>query len=792
MTLPDLIGARSGDAVTLVYLAVAWAAGIWLAQFLWAQGLLGCATPRWPFAVLAVVAAGVGSLNLRRSAPPSSVPEKKRDDLLSTPRKGRVGGKARLAAFLSIFLILGAWRYQTHPFAACPDPRDLAFYNGDEAHPSRATVEGVIIGFPDVRDVRTHYRLRAETVTLAGQTRTVQGDLLVQAPRFPEYAYGDRLRVTGALQTPPVLEDFDYQRYLAGRGIHSLMRRAQVERVAAGEGALCWRLLYGLKGRSAALLNRVLPEPAAALANGMLLGIESGIPDEVGEAFTATGTTHVIVISGSNIALLSGVLMGGLSRLLGKRRAAWPAIALITLYVLLVGADPAALRAGLMGCLYVFAIYLGRQSTAYVSLCASGLAMTVANPLALWDIGFQLSFMATLGLILFTRPIAGRFERFLARRLSQELTRRAMGLLNDGLIVTLAAQILTLPLIVSYFGRLSLISLVTNFWILPAQPPIMTGGMATLVLGLLWEPLGRVLAVIPWLFLTYTTAIVRLTAAVPFASVATGDIGRVLAGVFYSVLLGGLLWREAQRRRWTTLPAGRALAWAAAIVAPVWLITTIWAARPDGRLHVLTITAADGEATLLTTPGGRHVWIWDGRGDRKALAAATRSLLRGRREVVLALGPDVADLWPGSQAIDPAQLAAGTQIRLGAEATLTRLAAGDTPAILIAHERFRMLLPAALTPDAQAALLARLAPDDLRLTVLLAPGPDTGAWPTARFLAVTAPQVIFWPEETTYPPEVAELLIASGAVRVQPDAIVEVVTNGEQLWVRRYGSEGRR
>ena len=150
-----------------------------------------------------------------------------------------------------------------------------------------------------------------------------------------------------------------------------------------------------------------------------------------------------------------------------------------------MGADAAALRAGLMGCLYVFAIYLGRQSTAYVSLCASGLAMTVANPLALWDIGFQLSFLATLGLILFSQPFAHRFEGPRSRAgYRKRPPRRAMGLLNEGLIVTLAAQVLTLPLIVYYFGRLSLISLVTNFLILPAQPPIMTGGMATLVAGL--------------------------------------------------------------------------------------------------------------------------------------------------------------------------------------------------------------------------------------------------------------------------------------------------------------------
>ncbi len=750
--------------MTLVYLTIAWAFGILLGQWAWQQGVLGCATPGWPFAVTG------GSLLLAA---------------LFARRRPEV----RLALVLGLCAVLGMWRYHAHPFAACPRPGDVAFFNGTETDPVRATVEGVVIGFPDVRDTGIQYRLRVEAITVRGEILRVRGDVLVQAPRFPEYRYGDRLRASGQLETPPVLDDFDYRRYLAQRDIHSLLRRARVERVAEGQGQPFWAFVYGVKARWAALLNRILPEPAAALANGMLLGIESGIPEDVDEAFTATGTTHVIVISGSNIALLSGVIMASLSRLLGRRRAVWPALALIAFYVLLVGADAAALRAGLMGGLYIFAIYLGRQSTAFVSLCASGLAMTLINPLSLWDVGFQLSFLATLGLILFTRPLGASLERLLARILPAAAAGRVSGFLNDGLIVTLAAQMTTLPLIVYVFGRLSVISLVTNFFILPAQPPIMGGGMAALVAGLACEPLGRVLAVIPWLFLTYTTAVVRLTAAVPFASVDTGAVGRVLALIYYGVLIGTLLWREARQRGWTTLPPGKALAWAAGAMAPVWLASTVLAAQPDGRLHVTLLPAADGagEAALLVTPAGRRAWIWDGRGDGATLAAAARSLLTGQRTVDLALGPGAADLWPGRRGLDPASLAPGTQIRLGDGVALTRLDAGGEPAILVSYGQFRALLPAAIPPAGQAALLAT-GPPDLRLTVLFAPGPETGAWPTAEFLAAAAPQVILWPEGTTYPPDVAAMLTARGAARVPPDASIEVVTDGARVWVRRLNS----
>ena len=750
--------------MTLVYLTLAWIAGILLAHTLWSLDLFGCAMSRWPLGVLAGSAMLAAIFLRRRPA-------------------------VRFSAVLFTFLILGAWRYTAQPFAACPSSTDLAFYNGDEKQAVWAAAEGIVAGYPDVRDVRTFYRLRVAAVTIAGTTHRVAGDLLVQANRFPGYTYGDRLRVTGQLQTPPVLDDFDYRRYLAQRGIHSLMRQAKVTRVAIGQGSPFWVFLYGLKTRGSALLNRVLPEPAAALANGMLLGIESGIPEDVDEAFKATGTTHVIVISGSNIALLSGVLMAGLSQVLGKRRAAFPAIMGITLYVLLVGADAAALRAGVMGSLFVLAVYLGRRSTAYVSLCASALFMTLLNPLTLWDIGFQLSFMATLGLILFTPVIEGWFERLLARGLTRERMRRVMGILNDALIVTLAAQVTTLPVIVYYFGRVSLISLVTNFLILPAQPPIMTGGMATLVAGLVWEPLAGVLALIPWLFLTYTTTVVRLTAAVPFASVETGALGRVAALVYIAVLIGAMLWRELRHRGWTTMTMGRALGWAAVVVLPLWLMSSLLAARPDGKLHVFFVSGAGGEAALIVTPNGRAAWLWDGRGDGATLAAASRPLLaRPGEGVDVAFGSGAAELWPGAQGVAPDQLTSGAVVRLEDAVTLIRLPSAD--GWTLSYGQFRTLLPSTLNPEAQAALQA--ASTDLRTAVLKVPGPDTGAWPTVGFLAATSPQLILWPEGTTYPPDVDASLAGRGAVRVAPDVVVEVITDGGRIWLGQRSGEGRR
>ena len=175
--------------MTLVYLAIAWLGGIWLVHQLWIAGVIGCATPGWLFGVSAA-SFGVMAAVLRRHS------------------------AARLALVLALCGILGGWRYQAHPFATCSTPQTLAFYNGDAQKPALGDgPRGVVADSPDLRDSQTFYRLAADTLTFDGKRQPVRGELLIQGPRFPEYSYGDRLKVTGQLQTPSTFADFDYRAY---------------------------------------------------------------------------------------------------------------------------------------------------------------------------------------------------------------------------------------------------------------------------------------------------------------------------------------------------------------------------------------------------------------------------------------------------------------------------------------------------------------------------------------------------------------------------------------------------
>ena len=192
---------------------------------------------------------------------------------------------------------------------------------------------------------------------------------------------------------------------------------------------------------------------------------------------------------------------------------------------------------------------------------------------------------------------------------------------------------------------------------------------------------------------------------------------------------------------------------------------------------------------MIVTPNGRAAWLWDGRAEGDALATASRALLaQPQKGVDVAIGPGSAEFWPDAQGVAPDQLAAGAVVRLDNAVTLTRLPAAD--GWTLNYGQFRTLLPPTLEPQAQAELLA--AGVDLRSTVFKAPGPDTGAWPTAAFLAASAPQRILWPEGTTYPPEVDARLAASGADRTPVEAVIEVVSDGERIWIHTRNGEDRR
>ncbi len=534
--------------------------------------------------------------------------------------------RLRWAALCGLFACLGSMRYAL----ALPrlDEHSVATYNDR----GWVTLTGVIAAEPDVRDTYANLRVRVETLALEeGRSLPldVSGTVLVRAARYPEHAYGERVEVWGHLETPPVFEGFSYRDYLAREGIHSLVRWARITVLDRRAGNPVLRAMLAFKRHTLRVIARILPEPCAALLTGILLGVESGLPRALAADFSTTGTSHIIAISGFNIAIVSGFVSRLSVRLVGRRYAAWFSTAAIALYALLVGGSAAVVRAAVMGCIAVWGEHLGRQNASPNALFGTALLMTIWNPHTLWDLGFLLSFAATLGLIALADPLGRWCERVLARALPALWVEPVARFLNESLVLTACAQLTTLPIILYHFRTLSLVTLMSNVLVLPVQQQVMVWGALATLGGLLWLPLGRVLGWVAWLFLAYTIRAVEWTADLPHAAVKLGRVAPIALWAWYGVLGGGAWWmaqtEEKRRMLWDRLRRaavlrGRLKAVLGVLVAIAVLVWLAVAALPDGKLHVTFLDVGQGDAVLIETPSGRQVAI-DGGPSGTAMAA---------------------------------------------------------------------------------------------------------------------------------------------------------------------------
>lgn len=502
---------------------------------------------------------------------------------------------------------LGASRYT---WATRPLPTDhIAHYN-DTGY---ITFTGIITRDADVRDQHVNLHIRAKSISWGFETLPTEGLVLVQAPRYGDYKYGDRVVVTGQILTPPEFDDFSYRDYLARRGIHAMIPDADVTLVERDQGQPWYALMYDLKGRAQATIDRLLPSPQAPLLSGILLGVESAISPAVRDAFNQTGTTHIIAISGANMVVVIGVLLKLLEPPLGKRRASIGALIGVGVYTLFVGADPAIVRAAIMGGLSLVAMQTGRRVYGFTTLAFTIWLMTLLNPLTLWDVGFQLSVASTAGLILFNKDMEALFIKALERGFASTTARKITRRLSEPVIVSLAAQITTTPLMLIYFERFSVIAILANILIVPAQAYIMTLGWSAVLLSLIWLPLGQPLAWIVWLPLSYTLEVVRSLGQYKWASTgfepSTTSIWLIYAGL---TVFAFLRFQHPEDRAAMFMHLRQRISAVAVITVGVIVSILVWIVafqQPDGKLHVWFLDIGNGHAVLIQTPDGAQILV---------------------------------------------------------------------------------------------------------------------------------------------------------------------------------------
>lgn len=407
--------------------------------------------------------------------------------------------RPRLWAVLLLLLALGAARYTAA--ATTLGPTSVAVL----AEQGEVTLIGAVADDPRRNDDSQRLVFRVEAVALAGAVRPAEGLVQVTLPPFPAYQYGQRLRIVGALSQPRAASrpgEFDYRAYLAHRGIFVILNEAHAVDLLPGAGGFApLAALLAFREHCRGLILRTLPEPQAALAVGILLGIQASIPDELYAAFSATGTSHILVVSGWNFTIVAGVLGAFAARThLGRGPTLVLALVVMWIYALFTGASAAVLRAAAMASLAAVGRATERESEPWRLLFAGCALITLADPHALWDLGFQLSALATASLFAYAKPV----EAWLGAR--RPFRWGWFAPLTEALTATLAAQVLTMPLILYQFGNLSIVAPLANLVIVPIVPYAMAAGSLVLAGALIWLPLGQLLGPVAWLPLAWMSA----------------------------------------------------------------------------------------------------------------------------------------------------------------------------------------------------------------------------------------------------------------------------------------------
>jgi competence protein ComEC len=256
---------------------------------------------------------------------------------------------------------------------------------------------------------------------------------------------------------------------------------------------------------------------------GILLGVKAALPEDLKNDLSTLGLTHIVVVSGFNLTVIAGALQKGSSKLLSRRGSLLLGLIGIVLFTLMVGASAAVVRSAIMVSLAIIASALGRQSDALTSLALAAAVMVAVNPMILWDVGFQLSVAATIGLVVLSPILEGWLNR-----LPQAI--------KSNLAVAVAAQLMTVPIIAYNFHKVSLISPLANLFVLPVIPWMMLFGAIVVFVGFLAVPVASVIGWVVWLFSTYAVSVVHLLAGLPFAAVTTPPLAAYWSWVYYGLL----------------------------------------------------------------------------------------------------------------------------------------------------------------------------------------------------------------------------------------------------------------
>jgi competence protein ComEC len=364
--------------------------------------------------------------------------------------------------------------------------------------------------------------------------------VVVSAMNYPQYAYGQTIQLKGNLHA---------RKNKKGQVFYSILYPMIKSSDQANKGTLA--IIYGIRQRVSSLFEKSLRPVDAALLLGIVFGIKKGMPEAFYTQLQTAGVLHVIAASGMNVTMVAGALFYLLGKIFSRKRAILWSIMGVWLFALLAGFEPSIVRAAIMGSFAFGAQLLGKQYTAVYALGLTGIIMLLFDPSQLINVGFQLSFLATLGIIILKPSLEAhkkRYDHEKGEKPTKQSTVMAVKnlLLNDDVATTIAALLSTMPILLVNFGKVNILSIIVNAFVLWTIPIISIIGAIAAVVGIFFPTLGGLVLYGSLPFLWYFEIVITYFSRVP-VYVTLEEVPISLTVGYYVLLFAYILFRRYKK-----------------------------------------------------------------------------------------------------------------------------------------------------------------------------------------------------------------------------------------------------
>jgi len=415
-------------------------------------------------------------------------------------------------------------------------------------------ISGNIVKDPDIRKDKTFLTVESKSIIIDEKTHLTSGKILLKIRRQTNlFNYGDFIRVKGFLYQPLSPQDpkaFDYRKYLQRKNVFAIMTIRSPKYVSVlfqeNKSLFVSKIVLPVKHYILKVFNYHLKDPHRALLSGFVLGERRGIPNHIYQMFTTTGTLHLLAISGSNVGLVVLFCFYFFILLRFPRKPSYIlTIPAVVIFSYITNNEPSVVRASVMASCFLLAFFLEKEKESINILAFSALLILLFSPLSLFDVGFQLSYAATAGIILLlVNPDSLFFQ----------MIKKFKGIIRNWIIlpslVSLAATVSTYPIIAFYFNQISIYTFLANLVMVPLVSLAVIAGSITVIAAILNPFLSLLFSASNWLFLSLTLKSVSFFSNLPYSTAKVSSPTYLFLIFFYLFVTFGLAgWKNKKTKR---------------------------------------------------------------------------------------------------------------------------------------------------------------------------------------------------------------------------------------------------